>query len=64
MVVTHTHTKVQGERSLVSKVRMETDRGDCVTIYANTIINNKFSVITSQQHKFPNFSQTFQLSEE
>ena len=44
MVMTHTYAKGQHQRSLGSKVRVETDertdRGDCTTSHAN-IVSNK-----------------------
>jgi len=42
-VITHTHAKGQGKRSLGSKVRVETDRktdkDDCITFHANMVSN-------------------------
>jgi len=40
MVMTHTRGKCQGQRSLGSKVRRETDGGDCITSRANAVSNN------------------------
>jgi len=44
-VMTHTHAKVKGQRSLGSKVRVETDGptdgGDCITCRANAAGNNE-----------------------
>jgi len=43
MVMTNTHAKGQGQRSLGSKVRVETDErtdgGDCITFRANAVDN-------------------------
>jgi len=43
MVMTHTHTKSQGQRSVSSKDRVETDRqmdgSDCIISRANVVVN-------------------------
>ena len=41
MIVTHTHAKDEGQRSVGSKNRVETDgqtdKGDCITLHANVV---------------------------
>ena len=53
MVMTHTHAKGQGQRSLGSKVKMEkdehTDRGDCITWLANAVSNKTGDVRIVQE---------------
>jgi len=45
--MTHIHAKYQGQRSLGSKVRLETDRrtdgGDCITCRANAVGKNMWA---------------------
>ena len=41
MVMTHTHAQGQGQRSLSSKVRLETDQGACITSSRGSAANGE-----------------------